>query len=168
MLKNINFSKYDIKIVIRNHLLRLISLRQLQDHFHQEPLEHVDLAINFNLATVLFNRIYYEVKSVNLVTLIVVCFFKHFWVELGILWKLVDNLELKVVLFKLYQSWLVLYLFVKAPHLIYKHSRFERDHILLLRTERKHLVILLIIDNLMQKVSIAKLNDCLLGSPDFC
>jgi hypothetical protein len=72
-----------------------------------------------------------------------------------------------MVLFELNQPRLVFYLLVQAPHLIDEHCCFKVDHILLFGTEREHLVVLLVVNDLVEEVSVAKLDHCLFRSADF-
>lgn len=73
-----------------------------------------------------------------------------------------------MVLPELYQSREVLYFLIEAPLRVDKHSSFERHGVLLLCAVGEHLIILLVVDDLVEKVPVAELYDGLLGATDFC
>ena len=102
MLKKIDFAKNMIKIVIRDHLLSFVCFIKFQDDFHQQPLEYEDAIVGFNLFTVLLYSHNDEIKPVYLVALIIISFFKHFCIELSVLWDLIDDFKLEMILSEFY------------------------------------------------------------------
>ena len=66
---------YDLVVVIvRDHLLGFVCLAQFQDNLHEEPLKDKHAIVHPQAGAMLLDRAHNEVKAVNLIALVVICF----------------------------------------------------------------------------------------------
>ena len=74
MLQDID-AVYDLVVVIvRDHLLGFVCLAQFQDNLHEEPLKDKHPIVHPQTRAMLLDRAHNEVKAVNLIALVVICF----------------------------------------------------------------------------------------------